>query len=55
MQSTAGGICLTPMFLGRQGSGLNGTDWLGVVSTISTAMGCVFSGVDEFLAVKLRV
>ena len=55
MQSTAGGICLTPMFLGGQESGLNGTAWLDVVSTISTAMACVFSGVDEFLAVKLRV
>ena len=55
MQSTAGGICLTPMFLGGQESGLSGTAWLGVVSTISTAMGCAFHGICLFLTVKLRV
>ena len=55
MQSTAGGICLILLILGGQESGLSGTAWLDVVSTISTAMACVFSGVDEFLAVKLRV
>ena len=55
MQSTAGGICLTPMFLGRQGSGLGGTAWLGFVGNVWITIGCIFSGVDEFLAVKLRV
>ena len=42
MQSTAGGVCLTPMLLGGHESGLSGTAWLDVVSTISTAMVCVF-------------
>ena len=43
MQSTAGGICLILLILGGQESGLSGTAWLDVVSTISTAMVCVFT------------
>ena len=37
------------------GGGVGGTAWLGVVSTISTAMVCVVHGICMFLAVKLRV
>ena len=54
MQSTAGGICLLPLFLSGHESGLSGTAWLNVVSTISTAMGYAFHGICLFLAVKMR-
>lgn len=55
MQSTAGGICLILLFLGGQESGLSGTAWLDVVSTISTAMGCVFHGFCVFQPLQPRV
>jgi hypothetical protein len=55
MRSTAGGIGLIPMFLGGQESGLGGTAWLGEEANMWTAMVCVFSGVEEFLAEKPRV
>ena len=54
MRLTLGGIRLIPMLLGGQESGLSGTAWLGFVGNVWITIGCIFSGVDAFLAVKLR-